>query len=86
MTPPVPLPPPPPAIHAPVPQVQTPVTNPVHSSAQQVLQMLRPYGGSPLLQSGGRWLHVKHWKGRKHSSHASRSAKRKAARKAKNRR
>lgn len=82
------LPPPPPAIHAPVPAQQ--VQNAMNSMPMRSVDRLINDTRRTLMEKhpdfAFRWLHVKHWKGRKHRSQATRSSKRKAARKAKNRR
>lgn len=84
------LPPPPPAIVQHVQQVA-----PGQNAAQPFARSSRGFQlnimdgnpfGRPPKDSRGRWLHVRHWKGRRHRSLRVRSNKRKAARKANNRR
>lgn len=83
MTPPIDLPPPPPAIHAPVPhQVAQSTSAPITTQAQPITNIYRrlPHYTTLNRENKGRWWHVKHWKGAKHKSQRSRSNKRKAAR------
>ena len=82
------LPPPPPAIHAPVPGQQ--VANAMQSLPFRSVQRLVAETTKTLMEKhpgfAFRWLHIKHHKGRKHKSQSTRSNKRKAARRAKHRR
>ena len=86
------LPPPPPAIHAPVPGQAVRTASPFAMNARTITQRVHATSFDPInyLQGGYfnhfRYMHTKHHKGSKHKSHASRSNKRKAARKAKHRR
>lgn len=87
MTPPMDLPPPPPAIHAPLPARTVQSATPLNSMNVRTLHRLQaatsfdPINRSNSLLTHYRYMHVKHWKGKKHKSKASRSNKRKAARK-----
>jgi hypothetical protein len=81
------VPPPPPAIHAPIPvqQVQNAASMPARSVAQQV--RLSDFVPVNDLQGGlfnhFRWQHTKHWKGARIKSIKQRTGKAKASRKAK---
>lgn len=80
------LPPPPPAIHAPVPARTVQNASPFSMmNARSVHMLTRSTSFDPVndLQrvfSHFRYVHTRHWKGAKHKSQKARSNKRKAAR------
>jgi hypothetical protein len=86
MCPPADLPPPPPAIHAPVPARTVQNTVPLNAMNARTIQVLNsatarsPIDKQPGVFTHFRYMHIKHHRGTKHKSQKARSNKRKAAR------
>ena len=75
------LPPPPPAIHAPLPALQTQAATSIGVQGQTITMVNHyPHISTLAKENTGRWWHTKHHRGAKHKSQKSRSNKRKAAR------
>lgn len=79
------LPPPPPAIHAPVPARTVNSSTPLSMNSRTVNVLedttrFSPYNRQPGMFMHFRYMHTKHHKGAKHRSIKNRSNKRKAAR------
>ncbi len=88
MTPLPAVPPPPPAIHAPIPVQITRNASPFSAQSGQTVQQrinATNFDGNSLnaFLAHGRYMHIKHWKGKPSKSQRSRSNRRKAAKRAK---